>query len=74
MQQYYQTVQGNPIVMVKGECTVEASMQEVVDFLSPNNDEEFVGAMEIIDTMFSGGRIVKKLDSQHQIYYATFKV
>jgi len=70
---YYQYSDESPIVMIKGEATVNTSVSNLLDFLHSYGDT-FDSNMQVLDAMCTGAQAVDVLDAKHKVNYATFRV
>lgn len=65
-QVYYQYTEDNPIVLIKGEVEVPASVPVVLDFLH-SQGETFAKHMRIMDKMCTEALVVEVFDPKHKV-------
>lgn len=68
LQVYYQYSDESPIVMIKGEATVNTSVSNLLDFLHSYGDT-FDSNMQVLDAMCTGAQAVDVLDAKHKVSY-----
>jgi len=68
---YYQFSEDNPVVRIKGEMEVPASVAAVLDFLHCYG-EQFKSNMKVLDKMCTMAAVVETADPKHKINYGQF--